>query len=162
MFDQAIGVEPGYSNNASSIRVQSPEVLDRIACVVRAHSSSRQWQSSRLASLSWNDATLPSSSIPPVDGRKDRLPRRRSSAQNHPVRLQIVRILLRGPANAANLHAIVEVGSSCQIYQHLERLSSASIVEQRGRGDYRIAAERVVPLLVSTLAAADIAGDPGT
>ena len=80
----------------------------------------------------------------------------------HPVRLQIVRNLLRGPANAADLHSAVGVGSSGQIYHHLKTLSSANIVEQQGRGDYRIAAKRVVPLLVSMLAAADIAGDLGT
>lgn len=84
------------------------------------------------------------------------------AALGHPVRLQIVRILLRGPANAADLHAAVGVGSSGQIYHHLKTLSSANIVEQQGRGDYRIAAKRVVPLLVSMLTAADIAGDLGT
>ncbi|MGF0313592.1 ArsR/SmtB family transcription factor [Rhodococcus sp. IEGM1428] len=84
------------------------------------------------------------------------------AALGHPVRLQIVRMLLRGPANAADLHAAVGVGSSGQIYHHLKTLSSANIVEQHGRGDYRIAAKRAVPLLVSMLAAADIAGDLGT
>lgn len=84
------------------------------------------------------------------------------AALGHPVRLQIVRNLLRGPANAADLHSAVGVGSSGQIYHHLKTLSSASIVEQQGRGDYRIAAKRVVPLLVSMLTAADIAGDLGT
>ena len=84
------------------------------------------------------------------------------AALGHPVRLQIVRTLLRGPANAAILHAAVGVGSSGQIYHHLKTLSSANIVEQQGRGDYRIAAKRVVPLLVSMLTAADIAGDLGT
>ena len=77
------------------------------------------------------------------------------AALGHPVRLQIVRTLLRGPANAA-------VGSSGQIYHHLKTLSSANIVEQQSRGEYRIAPKRVVPLLVSMLTAADIAGDLGT
>lgn len=84
------------------------------------------------------------------------------AALGHPVRLQIVRTLLRGPANAADLLAAVGLGSSGQIYHHLKTLSSANIVEQHGRGDYRIAAKQVVPLLVSMLAAADIAGDLGT
>lgn len=84
------------------------------------------------------------------------------AALGHPVRLQIVRTLLRGPANAADLHAAVGVGSSGQIYHHLKTLSSTNIVEQHGRGDYRIASKRVVPLLVSMLSAADIAGDLGT
>ncbi|KQU58181.1 ArsR family transcriptional regulator [Rhodococcus sp. Leaf278] len=84
------------------------------------------------------------------------------AALGHPVRLQIVRSLLRGPANAADLHTAVGVGSSGQIYHHLKTLSTANIVEQQGRGDYRIAAKRVVPLLVSMLTAADIAGDLGS
>ncbi|MDZ7912602.1 MAG: helix-turn-helix domain-containing protein [Rhodococcus sp. (in: high G+C Gram-positive bacteria)] len=84
------------------------------------------------------------------------------AALGHPVRLHIVRTLLRGPANAADLLAAVGLGSSGQIYHHLKTLSSANIVEQHGRGDYRIAAKRVVPLLVSMLAAADIAGHLGT
>ncbi|CCQ15609.1 putative uncharacterized protein [Rhodococcus sp. AW25M09] len=39
---------------------------------------------------------------------------------------------------------------------------SANIVERHGRGDYRIAVRWVVPLLVSMLGTADIAGDLGT
>lgn len=84
------------------------------------------------------------------------------AALGHPVRLQIVRALLRGPANAADLQEVVGLGSSGQVYHHLKTLASAGIVEQQGRGDYRIGAKKVVPLLVSMLAAADISGELGT
>lgn len=84
------------------------------------------------------------------------------AALGHPVRLQIVRMLLRGPANAADLQEAVSLGSTGQVYHHLKTLASANIVEQQGRGDYRIGAKKVVPLLVSMLAAADISGELGT
>ncbi|WP_338888087.1 ArsR/SmtB family transcription factor [Rhodococcus sovatensis] len=84
------------------------------------------------------------------------------AALGHPVRLQIVRRLLRGPANAADLQDVVGLGSTGQVYHHLKALASANVVEQHGRGDYRINAKKVVPLLVSMLAAADISGELGT
>ncbi|MGB3372881.1 MAG: metalloregulator ArsR/SmtB family transcription factor [Rhodococcus sp. (in: high G+C Gram-positive bacteria)] len=84
------------------------------------------------------------------------------AALGHPVRLQIVRRLLRGPANAADLQEVVGLGSTGQVYHHLKALGSANVVEQHGRGDYRINAKKVVPLLVSMLAAADISGELGT
>lgn len=84
------------------------------------------------------------------------------AALGHPARLRIVRTLLRGPANASDLHESVGLGSTGQVYHHLKVLGAANVVEQHGRGDYRIAAKKVVPLLVSMLAAADISGELGT
>lgn len=84
------------------------------------------------------------------------------AALGHPARLQIVRTLLRGPANASDLQDVVGLSSTGQVYHHLKVLGSANVVEQHGRGDYRIAAKKVVPLLVSMLAAADISGELGT
>nr|WP_296774373.1 metalloregulator ArsR/SmtB family transcription factor [Rhodococcus sp. (in: high G+C Gram-positive bacteria)] len=84
------------------------------------------------------------------------------AALGHPVRLQIVRMLLRGPANAAELQKEVGLGSPGQVYHHLKTLSSANIVEQHSRGDYRIGAKKVIPLLVSMLSAGDISGELGT
>ncbi|WP_072807149.1 ArsR/SmtB family transcription factor [Rhodococcoides yunnanense] len=84
------------------------------------------------------------------------------AALGHPVRLQIVRILLRGPAHASDLQEAVGLGSTGQVYHHLKALGSANVVEQHARGEYRIAAKKVVPLLVSMLAAADISGELGT
>lgn len=84
------------------------------------------------------------------------------AALGHPVRLQIVKVLLRGPANASELQEAVGLGSTGQVYHHLKVLGSAHIVEQHGRGEYRVGAKKVVPLLVSMLAAADISGELGT
>lgn len=84
------------------------------------------------------------------------------AALGHPIRIQIVRRLLRGPANASDLQDAVGLGSTGQVYHHLKALGSANIVEQHSRGEYRIGAKKVVPLLVSMLAAADISGELGT
>nr|WP_261777971.1 MULTISPECIES: helix-turn-helix domain-containing protein [unclassified Rhodococcus (in: high G+C Gram-positive bacteria)] len=81
------------------------------------------------------------------------------AALGHPVRLAVVRELLRGPAVAADLQAAVGLSSVGQLYHHLKTLTSARIVEQQGRGDYRLAARTVVPALVLMLASADIAGE---
>lgn len=84
------------------------------------------------------------------------------AALGHPVRLHIVKTLLRGPAPASDLQTAVHLRSSGQVYHHLKTLGAAGIVEQHGRGDFHIAAKKVVPLLISMLAAADISGELGT
>lgn len=84
------------------------------------------------------------------------------AALGHPIRLRIVRELLLGPAHASELQDAVGLGSTGQVYHHLKTLGSANVVEQHARGEYRIAAKKVVPLLVSMLAAADISGELGT
>ena len=81
------------------------------------------------------------------------------AALGHPVRLAVVRELLRGPAIAADLQTAAGLSSVGQLYHHLKTLTSARIVEQHGRGDYRLAARTVVPALVLMLASADIAGE---
>lgn len=78
-------------------------------------------------------------------------------ALGSPARLAIVRTLLRGPASAAELQDATELSSTGRLYHHLRALSAARVVDQEGRNRYRIAPEKVVPLLVLTLAAADVA-----
>ncbi|MCQ4117841.1 hypothetical protein NOF53_01385 [Rhodococcus sp. FXJ9.536] len=54
-------------------------------------------------------------------------------------------------------------GTGCPeraLYHHLRALSGARIVEQESRNHHRIAAAKVVPLLVITLAAADVGEHP--
>ena len=82
------------------------------------------------------------------------------AALGHPTRLEIVRTLLRGPAGAAELQTAVGLSSPGQLYHHLRVLGGARIVEQESRNHYRIAAAKVVPLLVITLAAADVGEHP--
>lgn len=78
-------------------------------------------------------------------------------ALGNPARLAIVRTLLRGPATAGELQQATELSSPGRLYHHLRTLSAARVVEQQSRNRYRIPAPKVVPLLVLTLAAADVA-----
>lgn len=77
-------------------------------------------------------------------------------ALGNPARLAIVRTLLRGPATAAELQEATELSSTGKLYHHLRALSAARVVAQESRNRYRIAPEKAVPLLVLTLAAADV------
>ncbi|MEU5840890.1 helix-turn-helix domain-containing protein [Rhodococcus sp. NPDC047139] len=78
-------------------------------------------------------------------------------ALGNPTRLAIVRTLLRGPATATELQDAADLASTGRLYHHLRALSAARVVEQESRNHYRIAPEKVVPLLVLTVAAADVA-----
>ncbi|ANY05200.1 ArsR/SmtB family transcription factor [Pseudonocardia sp. HH130630-07] len=83
------------------------------------------------------------------------------AALGHPVRVRIVRSLLRGPRGTAELTEAAELASTGQLYHHLKALSHAGLVEQDGRGSYRVAPRSVVPALVLLTAAADVAGQLG-
>lgn len=84
------------------------------------------------------------------------------AALGHPVRVRIVRSLLRGPRSTAELSEAAELASTGQLYHHLRALTHCGLVEQDGRGSYRVAPRTVVPALVLLTAAADIAGQlPG-
>lgn len=84
------------------------------------------------------------------------------AALGHPVRVRIVRSLLRGPRGTAELGEAAELASTGQLYHHLRALTHCGLVEQDGRGSYRIAPRTVVPALVLLTAAADVAGQLGT
>ncbi|MBF6215123.1 winged helix-turn-helix transcriptional regulator [Nocardia puris] len=79
------------------------------------------------------------------------------AALGHPVRRALVEVLLDGPHTGAELAEAVGLTSQGQLYHHVRALSSAKIVEQHGRGAYRIPAQKLVPLLIIMTAAADIA-----
>lgn len=70
------------------------------------------------------------------------------SALGHPVRLLLLREVLRGTRSAADLAAHEDLGTSGQVYHHLRQLVAAGWLRQRARGEYVVPAERVVPLLV--------------
>jgi DNA-binding transcriptional ArsR family regulator len=79
------------------------------------------------------------------------------AALGHPVRLALVRRLLRGPAGTHELVDAAALSSTGQLYHHLRTLTAARVVEQDGRR-YRVPTTGVVPVLVALLAAADLAG----
>ncbi|MEU6698743.1 helix-turn-helix domain-containing protein [Pseudonocardia sp. NPDC046786] len=84
------------------------------------------------------------------------------AALGHPVRVRIVRGLLHGPRGTAGLTEVAELASTGQLYHHLRALTHAGVVEQDGRGSYRIAPRAVVPVLVLLTAAADLGGQLGS
>lgn len=79
------------------------------------------------------------------------------AALGHPVRRALVEAMLDGPRTGAELAEAVGLTSQGQLYHHVRALSSAKVVEQHGRGAYRIPAPKLVPLLIIMTAAADIA-----
>lgn len=68
------------------------------------------------------------------------------AALGHPVRLELLRRVLRGARTTAELAD--ELGSTGQLHHHLRQLVSAGWLAQRGRGAYEVPVARVVPLLV--------------
>ena len=74
-------------------------------------------------------------------------------ALGHPVRLAILREVLRGATDVGEIGAIEGLGTSGQLYHHLRQLVAAGWLHPRGRGRYGIPGPRVVPLLVVLAAA---------
>lgn len=70
------------------------------------------------------------------------------SALAHPVRLRLLRELLRAPRTAAELGELDDLGTSGQIYHHLRQLVAAGWLRSAPRGRHGVPTERVVPLLV--------------
>ena len=66
----------------------------------------------------------------------------------HPVRLEILQLVARGPdATAAELAERLGHGTTGQIYHHLRQLVAAGWLRSTTRGRHQIPPERVVPLL---------------
>ena len=81
------------------------------------------------------------------------------AALGHPARARIVRSLLEGgPRSTAELQEAAGLASTGQLYHHLRSLTHCGLVEQDGRGSYRVPPRAVVPALVLLGAAADVAG----
>ncbi|SHF73291.1 Helix-turn-helix domain-containing protein [Jatrophihabitans endophyticus] len=79
------------------------------------------------------------------------------AALGHPLRLDVVRRLLRAPASANELQEALDLNSTGQVYHHLRALVSARVVVAEHQV-YSVAPTAVVPLLVIVLAAGDVAG----
>jgi ArsR family transcriptional regulator, arsenate/arsenite/antimonite-responsive transcriptional repressor len=81
------------------------------------------------------------------------------AALGHPARARIVRSLLTdGPRGTTALQDAAGLASTGQLYHHLRSLTHSGLVEQDGRGSYRVNGRAVVPALVLLTAAADVAG----
>ncbi|WP_330288935.1 ArsR/SmtB family transcription factor [Streptomyces sp. NBC_00576] len=70
------------------------------------------------------------------------------AALGHPVRLTLLRAVLRGTRSAAELQETAGLNTTGQLYHHLKQLTAAGWLRAEGRGHYQVPAGRVVPLLV--------------
>jgi hypothetical protein len=75
------------------------------------------------------------------------------AALGQPVRLLLLREVLRGVRTTAELGAIEALGTSGQLHHHLRQLVASGWLRSTGRGRYEVPATRVVPLLVVIAAA---------
>jgi hypothetical protein len=75
------------------------------------------------------------------------------AALGHPVRLQLLGLILSGTHAVAELRQSDALGTSGQLYHHLRQLVSAGWLTPAGRGRYAVPPERIIPLL-TVLAAA--------
>jgi DNA-binding transcriptional ArsR family regulator len=78
------------------------------------------------------------------------------AALAHPVRLRLVRAVLRAPTTARDLSELDGMGTSGQVYHHLRQLVAAGWLRARGGGArgggrFEVPAERVIPLLTTVL-----------
>ncbi|GAB2449875.1 hypothetical protein HD599_002128 [Conyzicola lurida] len=71
----------------------------------------------------------------------------------NPVRLALLQAVINGATTVAELSAGEGMGTTGQLYHHLNQLVAQSWLHQAGRGHYSIPPERVVPLLVILSAA---------
>lgn len=70
------------------------------------------------------------------------------AALGHPVRLTLLREVLRGTGSAADLAETAGLGTTGQLYHHLRQLVAAGWLRSPARGRYEVPAGRVVALLV--------------
>lgn len=75
------------------------------------------------------------------------------AALGHPVRLILLREILRGTQTVTGLGSVEGLGTSGQVYHHLRQLVAVGWLRSAGRGRYEVPAARVVPLLVVVAAA---------
>jgi len=74
-------------------------------------------------------------------------------ALGNPVRLSLLHAVISGATSVAELSAGEGMGTTGQLYHHLNQLVAQGWLLATGRGHYSIPAERVVPLLVILSAA---------
>jgi DNA-binding transcriptional ArsR family regulator len=75
------------------------------------------------------------------------------AALAHPVRLELLKMILGGKRTSHELQELEGLGTTGQLYHHLKELQTAGWLKAESRGTYRVVAERVIPLLAIVLAA---------
>lgn len=75
------------------------------------------------------------------------------SALAHPVRLTLLQAVLAGTHQTAELSALPGLGTSGQVYHHLNQLAAAGWLRSPRRGRWEVPGERTIPLLALVMAA---------
>ena len=75
------------------------------------------------------------------------------SALAHPVRLTLLQAVLAGTHHPAELSALPGLGTSGQVYHHLNQLAAAGWLRSPRRGRWEVPGERTIPLLALVMAA---------
>ena len=75
------------------------------------------------------------------------------SALAHPVRLTLLQAVLAGTHQTAELSALPGIGTSGQVYHHLNQLAAAGWLRSPRRGRWEVPGERTIPLLALLMAA---------
>ncbi|RZS61948.1 helix-turn-helix protein [Xylanimonas ulmi] len=75
------------------------------------------------------------------------------AALGHPVRLRVLREVLRGHSTARQLAELDGLGTTGQVYHHLRQLTATGWLRARPGGRHEVPAERLVPLLTTVLGA---------
>ena len=74
-------------------------------------------------------------------------------ALSHPARLTVLRLVLSGVRSTADLIEQAALGTTGQLHHHLRQLVAAGWLTLVKRGEYVVPGQRVVPLLVTIMAA---------
>jgi DNA-binding transcriptional ArsR family regulator len=74
------------------------------------------------------------------------------TALAHPVRLEILKMILQGKHTSQELQELQGLGTTGQLYHHLKELQSAGWLKVESRGNYKVVPERIIPLMAIVLA----------
>lgn len=75
------------------------------------------------------------------------------TALAHPVRLALLQAVFTGTHATADLSALPGLGTSGQVYHHLNQLASAGWLRSPRRGRWEVPGDRTIPLLALIMAA---------
>ncbi|MGD9572760.1 MAG: ArsR/SmtB family transcription factor [Thermoleophilia bacterium] len=83
------------------------------------------------------------------------------AALGSPQRVQVLQVLLRGPATTSEIGERLGGPSSGGLFHHLKELMAAGLVHQPRRGAYAVRPQHMVPILAVLAAAIDLGGPQG-
>jgi DNA-binding transcriptional ArsR family regulator len=80
------------------------------------------------------------------------------AALGSPLRLSLLRELLRGPKTNQQIQDALDISSPGQLYHHLKELLAVGLIEQKSRNLYGIATRNFIPFLMLLATAFDTTG----